>query len=127
MSIPAGISPNIIDAINAHWDAEIIDRFALQHHSDDIELLTRSRTLERYAFRQFVFSQCHSEADVARKLEYLRAGGPDGKAGFIAALVDDDRGDDLPAAFLRSLIITAPARAVPALPPVSESATFTGD
>lgn len=45
----------------------------------------------------------------------------------LSALVDDDSGGDLPAAFLRFLIITAPATAVPELPPISGSATFTGD
>lgn len=122
-----GISPNIVDAMSAHWDAAIIRHFARETAGADEELLGRCDTQERFAFRQFVFSQCHSEQDISHKLGYLYAGAPGGRDIFISSLLDEERGDDLPAAFLRSLIISGPARAVPTLPPIGGGAAITGD
>lgn len=125
-SLP-GISPNIVDAMNAHWDAAVIYHFAKETAGADRELLDKCRSQERFAFRQFVFSQCHSEQDISRKLGYLYAGAPGGRDVFISAVLDEERGDDLSAAFLRSLIITGPARAVPTLPPSGGGVAATGD
>lgn len=122
-----GISPNVVDAMNAHWDAAIIRHFALETAGADAELLGKCRTQELFAFRQFVFSQCRCEADISHKLGYLYAGAPGGRDIFISALLDEERGPDLPAAFLRSLIITGPARAVPTLPPPGGGVAVTGD
>lgn len=115
ISLP-GISPNIVDAMNAHWDAAVIHHFAKETAGADRELLDKCVSQERFAFRQFVCSQCHSEQDISHKLGYLYAGAPGGRDVFISALLDEERGDDLPAAFLRSLIISGPARPVPVLP-----------
>lgn len=117
ITLPPGVSPGIVDAVRAHHDATIIERFTATSGSEteNEAAVKSSRNLERFAFRQLVFSQCHTDDDVTLKLWYMRTC-PAGRENFISALLNQNRGGDLAEAFLRSLLITEAGKKPPVLP-----------
>ncbi|MGO6699902.1 hypothetical protein ACCS33_10655 [Rhizobium ruizarguesonis] len=111
-------SPNIRDALTMHYNADVLASFAEKNAPDGTnnDVLRSALNFRRFAFRQMVFGQCHTEADVRLKLLYLNTPDPESRDTFLRTLLNKDKGGDLAVAFLRSLMITGAGKGPPALP-----------